>query len=39
MNMDIETVWKEMEEIGRSKKAANTLFTAFQDKYFDKKGS
>ena len=26
MNLDIEQVWKEMEEIGRSKKAAHELF-------------
>jgi hypothetical protein len=35
MNLDIEQVWKEMEEIGRSKKAAHELFQAFQDKYYD----
>lgn len=26
MNFDIENIWKEMEEIGRSKKAADGLF-------------
>ena len=36
MNLDIESIWKEMEVIGRSKKAANKLFTAFQDQYYDK---
>ena len=35
MNFDIENIWKEMEEIGRSKKAAHELFQAFQDKYSD----
>ena len=35
MNLNIEQIWKEMEEIGRSKKAAHQLFTAFQDKYYD----
>jgi len=39
MNLDIEQVWKEMEEIGRSKKAAHELFQAFQDKYYDKNDS
>lgn len=39
MNLEIENVWKEMQEIGRSRKAANELFQAFEDKYFDKSES
>ena len=36
MNLDIENIWKEMEEIGRSKKAAQQLYQAFHDRYYDK---
>lgn len=36
MNLDIEQIWKEMEEIGRSKQAAQDLFQKFQDSYYDK---
>jgi hypothetical protein len=36
MNLNIEEIWKEMEEIKRSKNAAHDLFSAFQEKYYDK---
>lgn len=29
MNFNIENIWKEMEEIGRSKQAAHNLFEVF----------
>jgi hypothetical protein len=29
MNLNIEEIWKEMEEIKRSKNAAHDLFSAF----------
>ena len=35
MKLNIENIWKEMEEIKRSKNAAHELFSAFQDKYYD----
>ncbi len=35
MNLNIEDIWKEMEDIKRSKNAAHDLFNAFQDKYYD----
>ena len=35
MNLDIEQIWKEMEEIKRSKNAAHQLYSAFQDKFQD----
>lgn len=35
MNLNIEDIWKEMEEIKRSKNAAHDLFNAFQEKYYD----
>jgi len=35
MNLNIEEIWKEMEEIKRSKNAAHDLFNAFQEKYYD----
>jgi hypothetical protein len=39
MNLNIENIWKEMEEIKRSKNAAHELFSAFQDKYYDQSNS
>ena len=35
MNLNIEHIWKEMEDIKRSKNAAHQLYNAFQDKYQD----
>ena len=39
MNLNIEHIWKEMEEIKRSKNAAHQLYNAFQDKYQDQSSS
>lgn len=36
MNFNIENIWKEMEELGRSKQAAQNLFEVFQHKFYDR---
>ena len=36
LNFSIENVWKEMEEINRSKQAAQDLFKVFQDDFYDR---
>ena len=36
MNLSIEMIWKEMEELNRSKLAAQNLFQEFQDNFYDR---
>ena len=39
LNFNIENIWKEMEEIGRAKQAAQELFSEFQSQYYDRKAA
>ena len=39
LNFSIENIWKEMEDLQRSKKATQALFDKFQNKFYDRTAS